>query len=498
MTYQFPAGFWWGGASSAPQSEGAAAEGGKGKTIWDHWYELEPERFYQKVGPNDTDDFFHRYEEDVELMCKAGFNSFRTSLSWARLIPDGDGEVNQEGVQFYRRMISCLREHGIRPVLNLYHFDMPLALQQQGGWENRHTVDAFVRYASFCFDTFGDLAEDWLTFNEPIVPVEGGYLYGFHYPAVCDMKRAVQVGYHTMLASAGAIAQGRAKHPEFRFGIVLNLTPSYPRDAADPGDAEASRIADLLFNRSFLTPSVRGCWPEGLGEILGRYGWLPERAAGEKEILEKGTIDFLGVNYYQPRRVQKKQTPCSAPKLPEDLFSYYQWEDAEMNTSRGWEIYPKGVYDIAVMLRDEYGNLPWYISENGIGIMDEEQFADETGMILDDYRIRFIRRHLTWLAQAMQEGCACFGYHIWTFLDNWSWCNAFKNRYGLVRLDKEHGNARIPKRSFAWFAQTAAINSIELEKGEMARYERGSLSQCEKTMGDNGIRNVCALRTFHL
>ena len=245
MQYTFPEGFWWGSASSAAQSEGAANVGGKAPTIWDHWFETEPHRFHGQVGPANTSTFYDRYREDIALMEQIGHNSFRTSISWARLLPDGH-TVNQEAVDFYNKVIDELLAKGIKPFIGLFHFDMPMYWQEQGGWESRETVAAYAEYAALCFKLFGDRVACWMTFNEPVVVVEGGYLYDFHYPNQMDFKRAAQVAYHMMLAHSLAVKRYRTLSLPGQIGIVLNLTPSYPR-SSNPADLKASFIAAMLF-----------------------------------------------------------------------------------------------------------------------------------------------------------------------------------------------------------------------------------------------------------
>ncbi|OQP06106.1 6-phospho-beta-glucosidase [Geobacillus sp. 46C-IIa] len=462
ITYRFPAGFWWGSAASATQMEGAANEGGKGKNIWDYWYEKEPYRFFNGVGPATTSDFYHRYKEDIALMKEIGHNSFRFSISWSRLIPDGVGEVNPEAVRFYNAVIDELLVNRIEPFVNLYHFDMPLALQHIGGWESREVVDAYARYASICFELFGDRVKKWFTHNEPIVPVEGGYLYDFHYPNIVDFRRAVQVAYHTVIAHAKAVAAFRkAAIPGGQIGIILNLTPSYPR-SQHPADVKAAHIADLLFNRSFLDPAVKGEYPQDLIELLDEHGFLPMTEAGDRERIKENTVDLLGINYYQPRRVKAKEhlPNPDAPFLPERFFDYYAMPGRKMNPYRGWEIYEKGIYDILINLKENYGNIECFISENGMGVEGEERFRDENGMIHDDYRIAFIREHLQWVHRALEEGVNVKGYHLWTFMDNWSWTNAYKNRYGLVAVDLDNGLKRTIKKSGYWFKTVAENNGF--------------------------------------
>lgn len=459
--YQFPSDFWWGTASSATQMEGTYDQDGKGKNIWDHWYEIEPHRFHNGVGPGQTSRFYRKFKEDIHLMKELGHTSFRFSVSWSRLFPDGTGEVNQKAVEFYNQVIDGLIEAGIEPFVNLYHFDMPLALQEKGGWESREVVSGFSKYAKACFTYFGDRVSKWFTQNEPIVPVEAGYLYDMHYPNVVDFKRAVQVAYHSVLASAMAIQEYKQQKRNGKIGIILNLTPSYPR-SQHPADLKASRIADLLFNRSFLDVSVLGEFPRELVQLLEDRGFLPVVHSGDLQIIKENTVDLLGVNYYQPRRVKAKETlpHPDAPFLPEHLFDYYEMPGRRVNPYRGWEIYEKGIYEILINLRDHYGNIECFISENGMGVENEERFLNEEGRIEDDYRIDFIKGHLKWVHQALVEGCNVKGYHLWTFMDNWSWLNAYKNRYGFVSVNLEQEGKRTVKKSGWWFKEVISGNGF--------------------------------------
>lgn len=455
--YDFPKDFWWGSASSATQMEGAANEGGKGENIWDRWFKEEPNRFFQGIGPERTSDFYHRYKEDIKLMMELGHNSFRTSISWSRLIPDGDGEVNQEAVKFYRDVFATMREYDIEPFVNLYHFDMPMAMQDIGGWTSRKVVEAYVRYATICFEQFGDLVTKWFTHNEPVVPVEGQYLYGFHYPAELDFQKAVQAGFHAVLAGAKAVEAFRKGGHKGEIGVILNLTPSYPR-SQHPADLKAAHIADLFFNRSFLDPFVKGEFPQDLVDLLKEEGYLPVVEEGDLDIIKNNTVDILGVNYYQPRRIKAKEhlPNPEAPFMPERYFDYFnEMHGRKMNPYRGWEIYEKGIYDILVNVRENYGNIPCFISENGMGVENEERFLNEEGQIQDDYRIEFYKNHLKWVHKALKEGTNVKGYHVWTFIDNWSWLNAYKNRYGLVSIDLNNDLKRTVKKSGEWFRELA-------------------------------------------
>lgn len=455
--YIFPNDFWWGSAASATQTEGTDSI--KDKTIWDKWYEEEPNRFFNNVGPNTTSDFYNRYKEDIKLMKETGHNSFRLSISWTRLINQDTNEVNDDAVQFYNDVINELKANNIEPFVNLYHFDMPYKKQEQGGFESLSVVNDYVNYAVKCFELFGDRVKYWFTFNEPIVPVEGGYLYDFHYPNIVDAKRGFQVAFNTVLANAKVIKAFKENDFQGKIGIILNLTPSYPR-SQNEADLKAAKIADLFFNKSFLDPVTKGKYPAELVDILKEHDLVPHYQQEDLALIEQYTIDLLGVNYYQPRRVKARDTMPNpeAPFLPEYYFDNYEMPGRKMNPYRGWEIYPKGIYDIMVNLKENYNNIESFISENGMGVENEKRFI-ENGEINDIYRIDFVKSHLIWLNKAIQEGANCTGYHMWTFMDNWSWMNAYKNRYGFVSVNIENGERTI-KQSGKWFKELASSNEI--------------------------------------
>lgn len=464
VNYTFSEDFWWGSAASATQIEGGSDQDGKGKNIWDHWFEIEPDRFFDGIGPEDTSQFYKKYKEDIGLMKELGHNSFRFSISWSRLIPNGIGEVNNQAVAFYNQVIDELLAANIKPFINLFHFDMPMVLQEKGGWENREVVEAFVEYAKTCFHLFGDRVETWFTQNEPIVPVEAGYLYDMHYPNELNFKKAVQVAYHSLLASAKAIREFKQSYHNGEIGIILNVTPTYAR-SNHAADQKASRIADLLLNRAFLDPSVKGEFPEELVQLLKNLNFMPKIESGDIRIIKENTVDLLGINYYQPRRVKAKEhlPHPEAPFTPEHLFDYYSMPGRKINPHRGWEIYEKGIYDILTNLRDNYGNIRCFISENGMGVEGEERFLNEEGVIEDDYRIDFIQGHLKWVHKAIEEGCHVKGYHLWTFMDNWSWLNAYKNRYGFVSVDLQQQGKRTVKKSGWWFKDVIEKNGFDME-----------------------------------
>ena len=454
---RFPEGFLWGAAASAPQTEGAADRGGKSPSTWDKWFEMNPEKFNSGQGPQTTSDVYDLYKEDVARMKEMSLNSYRTSIAWTRLLPDGK-TLNQEAVDYYRSYFQEMLDQGVRPFINLFHFDMPWWLMEKGGWDNRESVDAFAFYAKTAFEQFGDLVKDWSTFNEPIVHVECQYLFGYHYPAERDFKKAIQVGYNTLMANVKAVAEFRKLGQDGRIGIILNISPTYAK-SNDPADLKAAENADLFHAKSFLDPAVLGKHNEKLVQLLNGNDLTPVTVAGDTELIAANTVDFVGLNYYQPARVEA--VPADAPKenMPSDFYRHYVWPERKMNVYRGWEIYPEALYDVAVMIRDEYKNIPWFVSENGMGVAEEERFANEEGIIQDDYRIEFITDHLEALHRGIQEGSNCFGYHLWTFVDCWSWLNGYRNRYGFYKVDLET-QERTPKKSSFWMKDVIDKNAL--------------------------------------
>lgn len=455
----FPENFLWGAATSAPQSEGAQYEDGRTPSTWDIWFEKEPEYFHDNQGPEHTTRVYENYKDDAKLMSDINLNSYRTSISWNRLLPDGK-TVNKSAVEYYRDYFQSLRDEGVEPVMNLFHFDMPWWLMEKGGWENRDSVEHFAFYAKTAFELFGDLIHYWTTFNEPIVHVTCGYLGEYHWPKVYDLQRAIQVAHHTNLAHAAAVVEYRKLGLDGEIGNILNLSPVYARSDS-PEDLQAKKDAEALHVDSFLNPTVLGYYSDYLIELLRENNLLPEVEEGDLELIAKGKVDFLGVNYYQPIRV--KAVPEDEKKEQAtglgDFSRHYDWPEKRMNKYRGWEIYPEGVYDIAMRIKEDYGNIPFFISENGMGVADEERFMDEDGMIQDDYRIEFIHDHLENIQKAIADGANIFGYHLWTFIDCWSWLNGYRNRYGFYRYDLETGE-RSPKKSAGWIKEVIAANKL--------------------------------------
>lgn len=459
----FPENFWWGAATSGPQSEGQFHK--CHQNMFDYWYEIQPDAFYNEVGPTVASDFYNSFREDLRQIRSIGLNSFRTSIQWTRLIKDFEtGEIDKDGAQYYSDVIDECLKNKLTPVINLNHFDLPITLYQKyGGWETKYVTDLFALFAEKCFTLYADRVKHWITFNEPIVIVEGGYLYKFHYPQLVDGRKAVQVMFNLNLASAKAIKVFHEKGFQNlggKIGIVLNLTPSYAR-SDNPADLAAAEFADMFFNRSFLDPAVKGVFPEKLVNILQSDNVLWQANPEEMQIIAENTVDYLGINYYQPRRIKKKESSFTASGwLPDKYFDNYDMPGKRINPSKNWEIYPEAVYDIAINIRDNYQNIPWYLSENGMGVKDEEKFMNSSGWIEDDYRIEFIKEHLYYLHQGITAGANCFGYHLWTPIDCWSWSNAYRNRYGFISLNLETMQKTV-KKSGRWIQKVSHDNGFE-------------------------------------
>lgn len=465
MSYQLPENFFFGGAMSGPQTEGKWQDGGKLPNLWDTWSNLDIHAFHNRVGSYAGNDFTERMEEDLQLLKSLGLDSIRTSIQWSRLL-DINGKLNPEGEKYYHHLFAVAKKVGIEIFVNLYHFDMPEYLFNRGGWESREVVEAYAHYARIAFETFGKEIRYWFTFNEPIVEPEVRYTLGGWYPFVKNYSRARAVQYNISLAHAlGVREYRRAKAAGFmledsRIGLINCFAPPYTKENPSEADLEALRMTDGVNIRWWLDLVTKGELPQDVIDTLQTRGVdLPIRPE-DKFILADGVVDWLGCNYYHPERIQAPAKDTDENGIP-NFADPYIWPEAEMNVSRGWEIYPQGLYDFAMKVRDEYPELEWFVSENGMGVEREDLKKDENGVIQDDYRVDFVRRHLEWIARAIQDGAKCRGYHYWAIIDNWSWANAFKNRYGFVEVDLEDDYNRRLKKSAEWLKQVATTHIVD-------------------------------------
>ena len=466
MKFGFPEGFVWGAATAALQIEGATREDGRGPSQWDVFCHQHPERIWERATPDVACDHYHRWEEDVGLIKQLGHNGYRMSIAWPRIIPDGSGAVNAAGIAFYRRLFAALLDAGIEPNVTLYHWDLPQPLAEAGGWESPATIDAYVRYARTCFDAFGDQVKLWATFNEPSWSTLNGYVTALHPPLKHDYRSAVQVAYNLMLAHARAVKLFHSLGDTGKIGIVQNMCPVYPAtDSA--ADHEAAQIADAVYNRWFIDPAVLGEFPREAVELYRRNGILPEMKKEDLDAFQSESLDFFGVNYYQPHHASANATETvfglnTSGNKDEDcvfsikgLFKFVKNPKGQY-TDWAWEIFPAGLYDLLSRAHQYRPGMPIYVTENGIGA---QETLNEQGTVDDQYRIDFVREHLEVIHRAIGEGMNVRGYYMWSLMDNFSWLNGYKKRYGFYFIDR-NTMQRYPKKSAHWYREVARENGF--------------------------------------
>lgn len=418
---RFPDGFLWGAATSAYQIEGSPLADGSGASIW-HRFVHSPGRTFQGQHADLACDHYRRWESDVDLMQALGLQAYRFSIAWGRVLPEGRGRVNGKGLDFYKRLIDRLLERSITPNVTLYHWDLPAALDDRGGWLNPDIEHWFTEYAQVMFHAFGDRVPMWATLNEPWVVVDGGYLHGVNAPGHANLFEAPIAAHHLMLSHASAVRAYRAGGWPHQIGLVVNLEPKDPASDS-PEDLAATARAHTYFNEQYLDPVFFGRHPEGLARIYGA-GW-PDFAASEvARIQEK--IDFLGINYYT--RALTKDDPTRPPVRDARVVP----EGATVMTT-GWELYPKGLEEVLVWVKERYGDTPLYITENGGAYEDPEAPVD--GRIDDPLRVLTYRGNLRACRDAIARGVDLRGFFAWSFMDNFEWSSGFSKRFGLVHVD---------------------------------------------------------------
>ncbi|MFT3792898.1 MAG: GH1 family beta-glucosidase [Rudaea sp.] len=449
---EFPAGFLWGSATAAYQVEGAWNLDGRGESIWDR-YAHTPGKIKDGGTGDVACDSYHRYREDIELAGKLGLRSFRFSIAWPRVQPDGRGAVNPKGLDFYKRFTDAVLEAGMRPFPTLYHWDLPQPLEDAGGWPNRDTAQRLTDYAKIVVDALGDRIGQWTIFNEPNIFTELGYLRGIHAPGRKDAPAFLRATHTVNLAQGMAFRAIKASRPNSEVGVVVTVDPML---AATPS-AEDKAAAERLYkfhNLWFTTPALTGRYPDGVlprerqSELLGlREG---------DETLVRAALDFLGLNYYSSCFVRHDPAGNGVPGLnakAEDLPATM----APGHTDFDWKIYPKGFHDIILSMAAHTGHIPIEIAENGAAY-NVGPGAD--GMIHDDKRIAYTRAHLLELSRAIRDGAPVRAYHHWSLLDNFEWSEGYTQRFGLVYVDFKNGQKRTIKDSAAWYARVIASNKV--------------------------------------
>jgi beta-glucosidase len=434
---RLPKGFRFGAATAAYQIEGATHEDGRGESIWDRFAHT-PGRVTGGDNGDVACDHYRRWRADLDLMAALGIETYRFSIAWPRVLPDGAGIVNPAGLRFYRRLAEGLRERGIEPIATLYHWDLPQTLQERGGWASRETAERFAEYASVVAGELAGVVSEWVTINEPWVVAFQGHAHGTKAPGLRDWPTALRVSHHVLLAHGLATRALRAALPDARVGITLNLAPVHPVGSA-PADRLAAKRMDGHLNRWFLEPVVRGAYPEDMLELY-------ERRCGPLGFIEDGDLalvaarsEFMGVNYYAPLRVK-----ADAWRNP---IGVRQARPGPPTTAMGWEVAPDGLRELLVRVRDDYGDFPIYITENGASYEDPPA---RDGCVDDPERTAYLDSHLAALREAIADGVRVERYCVWSLLDNFEWEHGYDKRFGIVSVDYAT-QRRIPKRSGLWY-----------------------------------------------
>lgn len=459
---KIPKGFLIGTSSSAWQIEGNSGKQ-PGQRSWaDLFYETNPDIWYEGIGPEKASDFYHHYKEDIKTMAEFGLNTFRITIQWARFMEDPfTGKVSEAAVKYYHQVIDQIRTNGMEPLVSLEHWDIPaVLLEQHNGWVSRKTLELYQIYVEKVLEEFYKDVKYWFAFTEPNIPIDNGYMDGIWYPFKHAPKEAYQAHFHKILATAHAVRISRKYVKDgCRMGVMVHMTPVYAR-SGETRDVQAAYYADLFQVRLYWDPYLKGEFPQELLTELERHQCMFAYQEEDMQVIRENRVDMFGTDYYFPIRVKARETEFDKEAFhPEFYYEPWVMPGRRFNADRGWEIYPQAVIDFGMRIKEDYGNIPWFISENGIGIAGEDRYRNADGRIDDDYRIEFIQDHLSCALKVKEMGSNCFGYLIWSFVDNVSAINAFKNRYGLLELNLDTYE-RIPKKSLHWLKDV-------MEKGEV-------------------------------
>ncbi|HFF9682130.1 glycoside hydrolase family 1 protein [Enterobacter cloacae] len=461
-----PQDFILGAAASAWQTEGWSGKK-PGQDSWiDLWYKNDRHVWHNGYGPAVATDFINRFREDVALMKQAGLTHYRTSINWSRFLTDYENAtVDEEYAAYYDALFDEMHRQGIEPMICLEHYELPgVLLDTYGGWASKHVVELFVRYAEKVFAHYHGKVTRWFTFNEPIVVQTRVYLDALRWPYEQNTGTWMQWNHHKVLATAKVVKLFREKGYRGSVGCILNPEVTYPRSCA-PHDLRAAEMYDLFYNRVFLDPLVHGRYPAELFTLLEQHQVEWEYTADELALIADNTVDELGINLYYPHRVKAPSRAWhpDTPFHPAYYYEPFELPGRRMNRSRGWEIYPRIIYDMAMRIKNVYRNIDWFVAESGMGVENEAQFRNRDGIIDDTYRIDFISEHLYYTLLGREEGANCHGYMLWAFTDNVSPMNAFKNRYGLIEIDLDNQRARRAKKSASWFRQLRDTRRLTLQ-----------------------------------
>ncbi len=472
---RFPASFRWGAATAAYQVEGAAAEDGRADSIWDTFCRV-PGAVHGGDDGQVACDQYHRYPEDVALIRELGLDTYRFSTSWARVVPDGR-TVNQAGLDHYSRLVDELLAAGISPWLTLYHWDLPQALEDLGGWPVRETAYRFAEYAVAMHEALGDRVHTWTTLNEPWCSAFLGYTAGIHAPGRRSGADGLAAAHHLLLGHGLALDELRRRDSDAQLGITLNFTVADPVDPTDPADVDAARIEDGLFNRIFLDPIFAGVYPPDVLEDVAHLGLAEHVHAGDLDLIS-APIDLLGVNYYNGSAVSARPQPASlegqnrpdgvrqddqdrhrAVGSPNPVGGVHHHSRGLPTTAMGWEVHPEALTRLLTRLHRDYTGprgTALFVTENGAAYADE---PGPDGSVHDPERIAYLDGHLRAVADAIAAGADVRGYLLWSLLDNFEWALGYSRRFGIVRVDYDT-QQRTVKDSGRWYARVVADNGL--------------------------------------
>jgi beta-glucosidase len=452
---RFPEGFLWGTATASYQIEGAVHEDGRGTSIWDT-FSRTPGKVYRGDTGDVACDHYHRLEEDLDLMADLGLQAYRFSIAWPRIQPEGSGPANQKGLDFYRRLVEGLRVRSIEPMPTLYHWDLPQALEDRGGWTSRETSERFAEYTGIVYEALADSVPFWITLNEPWVVAWMGHAKGVHAPGHKDTTKALAATHHLLLGHGLALERMRSAGHDNQLGVTLSFS-SVRAATEDLADVGAARRVDGNTNRLYLDPLFRGTYPEDMLELYRAHSDFAFVRDGDLGTIS-APVDFLGVNYYYRKTVVDGQNDSglkTAERYP-DLNATTVLPEGVETTAMGWPVEPDGLTELLVRLHDEYTDVSIYITENGRAVYD---YVDPEGEVKDEERIAYLDAHFRAAHEAMQQGVGLRGYLVWSLLDNFEWALGYSKRFGLIFVD--YGTQRrIPKASARWYREVIERNGL--------------------------------------
>ncbi|MFO8057788.1 MAG: GH1 family beta-glucosidase [bacterium] len=448
MDVSFPSDFLFGAATSSYQIEGAHDRDGKGESIWDRFSHI-PGKIKDGTTGDLACDHYYRYQRDVDLMKELGHEAYRFSISWPRVLPKGQGRPNTAGLDFYSRLVDALLDAGIQPFVTLYHWDLPQALQEKGGWSSRDIAGWFADYANLMARNLADRVQHWITLNEPQIFSTLGYLLGQHAPGINDPGQYFRASHFINLAHGRAVEAIRDESDMARIGTVLQLPPVHPSTDSDK-DVEAARIMDGFLNRWYAEPVLLGRYPQDMLDLFSPLDLPVEE--GDMEVIYK-PLDFAGLNLYT------RLFACHDPDTPllESRIDFGHRVPGSRYTDFGWEVYPPSMFESLMRFKDEWGDPEVYITENG----SAEAERPVNGVVDDKDRIDYLSSYLYEVARAMDKGVKVKGYFAWSLMDNFEWSEGFTKRFGVCRTDFDTLE-RTPKKSALWYRELIANRGFRL------------------------------------